>query len=494
MVFWNQKNRFLTLLGLILISGFLVINLLGFRVAQNSVRSGIVEQGLPLTADTVYSEVQRELLRPVFISKQMAQNTFLRDWVLAGEKDAVQITRYLANIQRQFKTNTCFFISEKSRKYYQSKGTLKVVRESEPRDTWYFRVRKMQAEYEISADPDLANRNSMTIFINYKLYDNQNTFLGVTGVGITFNTLDALIKNLESRFGQKLYFTDKLGEIVLASRTHPELRGNIETVQGISSVAKQILNNTQPLERTSYPTSSGMVQVNSRFIPELNWFMLIEQGEARAFAPLQRSLQLNLALSALATVLVLSLTFLTINQYQKRLEKLATVDTLTEANTRSAGEILLTQAHREVLRGMQGCSLLLLDFDDFKTINDTYGHTCGDTVLKEGVALVKSAVRAVDSVIRWGGEEFLVILKNVRLEEASVVAEKIRLQVANHVFHLEHETLHATISLGVAQLEGRENILKAVQRADLALYEAKRTGKNRVCLSSPVLAVSPELT
>ena len=222
--------------------------------------------------------------------------------------------------------------------------------------------------------------------------------------------------------------------------------------------------------------------------------MSVEQGEARAFAPLQRSLQLNLALSALATVLVLSLTFLTINQYQKRLEKLATVDTLTEANTRSAGEILLTQAHREVLRGMQGCSLLLLDFDDFKTINDTYGHTCGDTVLKEGITLVKSAVRAVDSVIRWGGEEFLVILKNVRLEEASVVAEKIRLQVANHVFHLEHETLHATISLGVAQLEGRENILKAVQRADLALYEAKRTGKNRVCLSSPVLAVSSELT
>ncbi len=109
MALLNQKNRFLFLLGLILIAGFLGINLLGFLVARNSVRSGIVDQNLPLTADTVYSEVQRELLRPVFISQQMAQNTFLRDWVLAGEKNPTQIIKYLANIQAEFKTNTSFY-------------------------------------------------------------------------------------------------------------------------------------------------------------------------------------------------------------------------------------------------------------------------------------------------------------------------------------------------------------------------------------------------
>jgi diguanylate cyclase (GGDEF)-like protein len=489
MAFLNQKNRFLWLLGLILVAGFLGINLLGFVVARNSVRSGIVDQGLPLTADTVYSEVQRELLRPVFISKQMAQNTFLRDWALAGEKDPGQITRYLANIQEQFKTNTSFYISEKSRKYYQSKGILKVIKESDPRDAWYFRVRTMKAEYELSPDPDLANNNSMTIFINYRLLDAQKRYLGVTGVGITFNTFNTLIHSLEQRFGQRVYFVDKTGKIMLADNNHLELRGNIISLNGISGVARKILNNTNTPERTSYQGSNGVVQVNSRFIPELNWFVLIEQDEARAFAPLQRSFLLNLAIGTLATALVLGLTFLTINQYQKRLEDLATVDTLTQTNTRAIGESLLDQARNESIRGQRAFALVLFDFDNFKIVNDTYGHNSGDIVLKDGLGLVKSTVRAVDSVVRWGGEEFLIILKNTTLEEATAVAEKIRVKIANHVFQLEKETLKVTLSLGVTQLEGEESIAKLVQRADTALYEAKNTGRNRVCSSSAVNVV-----
>lgn len=482
----NQKNRFLWLLGLILVAGFLGVNLLGFVVARNSVRSGIVDQGLPLTADTVYSEVQRELLRPVFISKQMAQNTFLRDWALAGEKDADQITRYLSNIQTQFKTNTSFYISEKTRKYYQSKGILKIIQASDPRDAWYFRVRNMAAEYELSADPDLANQNNMTIFINYRLFDTEKRFLGVTGVGITFNTFNTLIHSIEQRFGQRVYFVDKTGKIILADNSHLELQGNIHAIDGISSVAAQVLGNTTAPQRSSYQAASGVVQVNSRFIPELNWFVLIEQDEARAFAPLQRSFWLNLALGTLATALVLGLTFLTINQYQKRLENLATIDTLTETYTRSIGESLLEQARKESIRGQRAFALVLFDFDNFKTVNDTYGHTGGDVVLKDGLGLVKNTVRAVDSVVRWGGEEFLVILKNASLEEANAVAEKIRVQLANHVFQLEKETLQVSLSLGVAQLEGEESIAKLVHRADTALYEAKRTGRNRVCSNSSV--------
>ncbi len=347
----------------------------------------------------------------------------------------------------------------------------------------------MAADYELSADPDLANRDSMTIFINYRLFDFQKRFLGVTGVGITINTLNTLIQSIEQRFGQRVYFVNKTGNIVLANNSQLQLKGNIAKLEGMASIASQILGNTQTPQRTSYQKSSTVVQVNSRYIPELDWFVLIEQDEAGAFAPLLRSFLLNLAVGTLATALVLGLSFLTINQYQKRLEKLATVDTLTEAQTRSIGETLLEQALKESLRNGRPFSLVLFDFDNFKTINDTYGHAGGDTVLKDGIALAKSTVRAVDTVVRWGGEEFLVILKNASLEEASVVAEKIRLQIANHTFKLEAETLTVTLSLGVAQLENNESISKLLQRADTALYEAKNNGKNRVASSNPISVV-----
>ncbi|MCG8508608.1 MAG: diguanylate cyclase, partial [Rhodospirillales bacterium] len=123
----DKKIRFVAILTILLATGFILTSLVSYFVARDSLTTQIEENTLPLTSDNIYSEIQRDLLRPIFISSLMAHDTFVRDWALAGEIDEDRIIRYLAEIQKRYGTVTSFFVSERSRKYYHSSGVLKTV-------------------------------------------------------------------------------------------------------------------------------------------------------------------------------------------------------------------------------------------------------------------------------------------------------------------------------------------------------------------------------
>ncbi len=124
--------RLYIFLILLLTAGFAVTSVTSYLSSLESIRNGIVLQELPLTADTVYSEIQKDLIRPVFVSSVMATDTFLRHWVLQGEVDQSRISQYLTDIKARFGAVTTFFVSERTHKYYYPAGVLKVVKEDEP--------------------------------------------------------------------------------------------------------------------------------------------------------------------------------------------------------------------------------------------------------------------------------------------------------------------------------------------------------------------------
>jgi diguanylate cyclase (GGDEF)-like protein len=130
-------------------------------------------------------------------------------------------------------------------------------------------------------------------------------------------------------------------------------------------------------------------------------------------------------------------------------------------------------------------SVVYFDIDDFKRINDTCGHTCGDYVLTALGSLVNGiGLRQRDLAGRFGGEEFLIVLANTTLEQAAVVAERVRKGIAGHVFSFGGTTIPVTVSLGVATIKpGFQTGADVYQQADRALYESKRNGKNRVTVA-----------
>lgn len=166
---------------------------------------------------------------------------------------------------------------------------------------------------------------------------------------------------------------------------------------------------------------------------------------------------------------------------QKRLERelahLATHDHLTGTYNRLKIVEVMEQATQAAARYGEAFSVVLFDVDHFKLINDTYGHTAGDRVLKQLTASVEASLRETDHLGRWGGEEFIVVASHTPLAAAAQLAERIRVAVADTTF-TDVDTV--TVSLGVVAYSPGETIEQLEERADHFLYQAKQTGRNRV--------------
>jgi diguanylate cyclase (GGDEF)-like protein len=170
----------------------------------------------------------------------------------------------------------------------------------------------------------------------------------------------------------------------------------------------------------------------------------------------------------------------------RQLKKLANVDGLTETfNHRYFQEALDAELNRSI-RNESALSLIITDIDHFKKINDTYGHQVGDKVLKEFCEVTKEKIREYDLLARYGGEEFVIILPETEVDEAKIVAEKIRNAIAKHFFG--NDSIKVTASFGIATIfPSKEEVSKNdfIEKADFSLLQAKKNGRNCVEIYKP---------
>jgi hypothetical protein len=313
-----KKAKLMAAVGALLVAGFLITSLASYFVSRKSLRAEISLNELPLTSDNIYSEIQRDLLSPIFISSLMASDTFLRDWVMAGETDETQITRYLKEIKTRYNTFTSFFVSEKTRTYYHFDGILKRVSEKEERDAWYFRVRDMKENYEINFDPDLANKDNMTIFINYRVFDYDHRYIGATGVGLTIHAVNERIENYQEKYKRTIYFVDKKGDIKL---TGPGFDKTITNISHFGQDFRDRLNETSE-SSFSYVKDGPLIHANIRYIKEFGWYLVVEQAEEETLKQIHSTLLMNLAVCLAVTLVILILVNMAVTAYQQRIETL----------------------------------------------------------------------------------------------------------------------------------------------------------------------------
>ncbi|MBE0511342.1 MAG: GGDEF domain-containing protein [Gammaproteobacteria bacterium] len=159
----------------------------------------------------------------------------------------------------------------------------------------------------------------------------------------------------------------------------------------------------------------------------------------------------------------------------------AFLDPLTGLNNRAALDRALAREVELAHRNDLPLYLLVVDLDFFKKVNDQYGHLAGDCVLRSFANTANQQLRQSDELFRYGGEEFVVILPGTDRDGALMVAERIRQQIASMLCECEGITIPVTCSIGVAALDIRDNAHSLFDRADKALYQAKHTGRNRVC-------------
>ncbi|MBD3810257.1 MAG: GGDEF domain-containing protein, partial [Sulfuricurvum sp.] len=178
---------------------------------------------------------------------------------------------------------------------------------------------------------------------------------------------------------------------------------------------------------------------------------------------------------ALVSILILYFVYRIRTQHDL-LVKNANTDRLTQIANRAYLILQLDYMLKASRRNNHPLSLIFMDIDDFKLINDTYGHRMGDSVLVELSTLVSQRIRESDIFGRWGGEEFVIILPNTGLNEAIMLAEKLRMMIESHRF----DNGRVTCSFGVAQMIDDDTEETLIHRADMMLYVAKEDGRNRV--------------
>lgn len=166
---------------------------------------------------------------------------------------------------------------------------------------------------------------------------------------------------------------------------------------------------------------------------------------------------------------------------KKIAEELSLTDPLTSLANRRKIDNDFDELVRLFKRYRTPFSVVIADIDKFKSINDTYGHEVGDMVLKKFAKILRSNTRSTDKVGRWGGEEFIVLCPNSKLDEAQAVAEKLRVEISNTYFPVVGKV---TTSFGISEFKDEDDVNSCLKRADEALYAAKNSGRNKVVAES----------
>lgn len=473
----SVRNSLLLWIALILVSGFMALSLINYRVSRDAIRQDLVASGLPMMRDTIYSEIQVDLVRPVFVSSLMANDTFLKDWVRDGEKDLDKISRYLLEIKNKYDFFSSFFVSAKTSKYYHFSGLLKTMDREDSHDIWFYSFLDSAKESRLDIDTDQASKNALTIFINHRVHGNAGELLGVTGVGLNLDSVARLLDGYSRKYGRNIFLVDTKGVVQVHGATHGVAQnwapGNVSF--------ESILDNRNVPHDYNFERGGDTILATVRYISELNWFLVVEQNESAVLADARATLLRTILIGFCVSCLVVWLVWKAVRRYQERLVLLATTDELTGAMNRREFERLYDLAQYSMNRNKETFSLLLIDLDGFKAVNDTMGHLEGDRLLQAFAVLAAKHIRRLDALIRWGGDEF-VILCQTGTEQAAQLAERLRMAVelSPEINPPNRVKIVVTLSVGVVVVQADESLDVLTARADKALYAAKSSGRNRV--------------
>lgn len=473
----SLRTKLITLVTAILLAGFFATNVLNYQVSKGALRTSVLENELPLSSNNIYSEIQADLLRPIFISSLMANDTFVHDWVREGEVDPQRMVRYLAEIRAQYKTFTSYFISAKTLRYYHFGGISPKFDVNDPTDAWFFATRDATEPYVVNLDTNDQQEGRITIFINYRTVDKDGTFLGVIGVGLQLDSVIKLVEHYQKNFRRNVYFVDQKGIIRVHANRAFEGKTNIRDIGGLGTIAEQVLASDRGSH--AYDSNNDTILLTTRYIPELKWHLFIELPESQALADMQKGFLRNLAIAPVVILVTILLIVYTINIFQRRLEELAITDKLTGLNNREFFDVSLGQSIKRFNRDKKAFSLLMIDIDHFKAINDEKGHLAGDTVIKRLAEIIMATARESDIACRWGGEEFTVIATDCTQTEAQRLSDALHQEIRDEVFFPDTAEQDITVSIGLTQVTMGDDENALIGRADKALYQAKDNGRNR---------------
>jgi len=431
----------------------------------------------------LFSLITSEIVRPLTVSQYMASDPFLIDYIQQDKIEKTVVFNYISSVANRF--NTMAFIAiEKHQLLIDSNN--KTTNLSGQNAEWFYRLKAIDkhnfTDFGDAEDPHL--------FFDVKMVNNQGEFLGFVGLGIDLDYFSKKFTSFKKDFGFELYFVDENNNITLSSSQlmktgshhRQEELVKIDELDWYKHYQQhQKPNHDTPAQYGIFSSTSDELIVSQMLLKEVNWRVFIIAPPANK----QKAYWL-LFIPKLVIFLVVSLALyyifiLCIGNLKSNLVKDSETDYLTQLPNR--GYIhwkysQLSQQHDHV-------SIVIADIDNFKSVNDTYGHLFGDDVLKVIAKKLHENLRSIDLTGRWGGEEFILVLPDTTAEQAQEIIDRIRTNIANIPFSPSSTSkkFNVTVSFGISESSLADVPLQDIlAKADQALYCAKANGRNQVVI------------
>lgn len=485
---YYKKYSLLIWLFLIFVAGTAALILTSAPSSSSHNERANLEQLLNLSSEQVLNDLGKEINLITNDIKLPEPSPAMREWLLNAEQEAAPIAAELQDIQKKlpgFSSSTAFLVATERTQLLDFHGVPRQLDQHNPADHWIFKSINDPNSPIKSIEVDLANRDYVNIFISQQLLNDEGKAVGLFAIRAQSDRLKRLLDTLQNKYHRLLYLSDDNGNLVFANDSIKRLRDKLLSTAGIQQVAASVLANKQSaLQLTEFKENDHTVLLASQYFPSLGLHLLLEQPITAEPTALLSPIQMTLAVCAAMAILSLTLVFVRLYQLHRRLDQSAATDQLTTLLNRQAFDFVFNQAMTESERSRLPLCVALIDIDLFKQVNKKNGHLLGDHILKEIAMITRRSLRESDIICRWGGEEFLILLKNCSLEKATSIAENLRQTIANNDFSrttdLTKKRISVTVSMGVAECKIGEKDDSVFERAEIALKQAKENGRNGV--------------
>lgn len=610
----------------VIVIGYLITAVISHRANWNIFEKD-VEQVSTLTMESVAHQIDSNFTKPMNISLTMANDSLLKEFLekeneYVGDETFIKtMQEYLNGYRGKYEYDSVFLVSTQTGRYYHFNGLDRVLMPDNPENDWYYSFLEAGEEYSLNIDNDEAAKNEITVFINARISDENGDIMGIVGVGFRLHTLQALFEEYEKEFGIEAYLINHDGMVEVATKKSGLESMDLFSESYYSHKKEDILGTMDGLHEFWYDGANGKSYLVSQYIPNLDWFLVIDRDTARLSRQLNQQILGSIITLTIVVIVVLLIITSIIREYNKQViqltiareqkhqsafkkatermyeniyeldithnraaseaaeqyfeslgapkgttydeflkivaekqikeeyrqgyidmfsrenvlevyskgiedlcydfmisndgdnyywmrinthiftwheddsvrmliyrqniddEKRREQSMVEKMNQDSLTELYNKAATQEKIRLMLENSgtvsaFYIFDIDDFKQVNDQFGHAVGDTILMEVARAIRGQFRDSDVVGRIGGDEFVAFMqmgdKTIAEKKAQRLVKALTIAVDT-----DRGVCHVGVSIGVAVSPDAGRTFEDLYRnADKALYEAKKIKKS----------------
>ncbi|RDV26868.1 GGDEF domain-containing protein [Alteromonas aestuariivivens] len=467
-VFRTLHRSFLILFAVVVIA---IVTLVHFSISKIVAEQSRAQQQ---SLSPAIALIVEQLLKPLHTSEALGKSKELVELMDNENIDETEVFSTLARLNREF--NLYFFIaSEKSRTQYNSDGSQ--IELNPQQVNWYFKYRDTDA----NTIADIGKWEDTHFYIDIKIYNENNEFLGFFGIGKSLQSFLSVFDSYKQQYGYDFIFVDEAGDIMLSSEANLLADysdfTNLSELPWFASLPEEV-KNQRALNNRLITINQQDYLVAEVKLSQFKWTVFLLTPLDQRQADISRAFIFSVV-TLLVVVFGLFLLIYNLLYYFRR-------DMQPEVIVRVANRLPdrnnLARHYEELLCEYQSLSVILVDIDNFSTINDTYGRNVGDEVLDSISSYLASNLREKDLLGRWSSEEFIILLPDTGPHEAFDIAQNLRHGFGSLPALKSQPHLQLTGSFGVSFTASPRPMNEVTAHAEDALYQARRDGCNLVRL------------